>query len=530
MNPRTLARKDEPSGWMLGMALVIVGLSFIIQSMYEASVALTALVAVGLILAATRIGPKRSHTGRARFRPPLVLVPALLFSAWYFITVKFGDFGVGPILFHMDYGVQANGVVGEFLATSYLPLGSIAALVVGLWLVAATDFRFRRLDRVLVVPLLVVNPFTIALLEYVGDAQASSERPLVERYIEPAAIEAPAGDGRPNLLHIFLESSEATLREPAFGDVLGPLDSFAGRGLQLTDLREAALTNWTLAGQVAAHCGVPLMPIGLISLNSFHVIEGGFLSGAECLGDLLSRDGYETTFMKAAPLGFAGTDKFVASHGWRNRLGYPQLRPDYPLGGSEWGLDDEDAYDAAYREVVRLAGSGGPWALSLTNIGGHAPRGYVSRSCHGRPSVDAIADPTLKAFRCTHELAAELLTRLEEGGYLENTVVVVQSDHLAMRNSIYRALKRHDRRNLFFAFGPGIEPERIDRPMTMVDVYPTILELIGYAPPGGRAGIGVSALAPSETLVEERGLRALDKAIYADFELRNRLWGMQAGS
>lgn len=248
---------------------------------------------------------------------------------------------------------------------------------------------------------------------------------------------------------------------------------------------------------------------------------------AVCLGSILQRDDYETSFMKAAPLAFAGTDHFAKTHGWQTRLGFVELRPDFPLGGNSWGLDDEDIYEAAFQEIEHLVSTGNRFALSLTNIGGHAPYGFVSRSCNGRPSVDKIEDPVLRAFRCTHELAAEFITRLEAAGYLNDTVVVVQSDHLAMRNTVFSELKKRERRNLFFAFGAGVDAQTIDRHMTMVDIFPTLLDMLGYQPTDGRAGLGVSAFSKLPTLVEEQGLSGLDRAIYADSELRNKLWGVK---
>ncbi|MBO6638550.1 MAG: sulfatase-like hydrolase/transferase [Roseitalea sp.] len=522
--------KAEAGGWVFGITLALLGFGFMLQSLFDTDIVLSGLVILALVVLVSLVGPRRRHSGRARFLPPLVLVPALLFAFWYFITIKFGQFGLGPILFHANHGVEANGVVGEFLRTSRMPLAYIAALAVGLWLVSATDHRFRRIDRLAVLPLLAFNPFTWSVAEYVGDAQAASHRIVHSQYADVADLRKAEAD-RPNLLILYLESSERTLMDQAaFGDVMAPLAPFAARGIELTNLHEAALTNWTLAGQVASQCGVPLMPLGLVTHNSFHFVEDAFMPGATCLADLLTRDGYETTVMQTAPLRFAGADTFAASHGWRNPLAFNELRADYPDGGNEWGLDDEDIYDAAFHEIERIAGTGSPFALSVTNIGGHTPNGYVSRSCHGRPTVDRIDDPTLKAFRCTHELAAGFMGRLEAAGHLDNTVVVIQSDHLAMRNSVYRQLKRRDRRNFLVAFGPGIEPQVVDRAATMMDVYPTILDLLGYAPPDGRAGVGVSLVSGNPTLVETHGLRALDRAIYGDTALRNRLWGIEPGA
>lgn len=515
--------------WIAGVALVATGLGLMVQGLFDISFTTVGIAVTAIVIAAGFLAPGKGVSGRARFLPPLVLVPALLFSFWYFITVKFGSFGLGPILFHMEYGVEADGLVAEFISEAFLQLSSIAALVVGLWLVSVTDHRFCRVDRFAVLPLLVLNPVTFAAFEYVGDAQAADEQLLASRYVETKDLQQTR-QTPPNLIQIFLESSERTLLHRGdFGDVLDPLVPFARRGLELTGIDQAALTSWSLAGDVASHCGVPLMPLGLVTRNSYHVLDDAIMPAAECLGNLLSRDGYSTSVMHTSPLQFAGADKLFGAHGWTHLIGLPELRPHYPVGGNAWGVDDEDLYDAVYHRVVEKTEAGERFAIVLANVGGHAPRGYVSRSCHGRPTVDRIADPTLKAFRCTHELAAEMLERLDAGGYLDNTVVVVQSDHLAMRNTIYNRLKRHERRNLFFAFGPGIEPQVIDRDMTMMDVYPTLLDLLGYAPQDGRAGVGVSAFAPGQTLIEERGLKGLDDAIYGDVVLRNRLWGVEPG-
>lgn len=529
MGAATKAQSKTEGLWIAGVALTAAGFGLMVQGLLDLSF-MTVGIAVTLIIgAAGFVAPKQPNPGKARFLPPLIMIPLLLFCFWYFMTISFGHFGIGPILFHMDYGVEANGLVVEFMKNSIVELSVIVAVTVGLWLISITDYRFARLDRVAVLPLLIFNPFSMAVMEYVGDAEAASEQLLEARFVDTTGLERP--DGEPlNLIHIILESSERTLYdETAFGDVMAPFDRFVGRGLELTNVHQAALTSWSLAGDVANNCGVPLLPLGFLHENNFHLMEGGFLPNANCLGDLLARDGYSTSVMHTSPLQFAGADKFYGSHSWEALLGMAELRPHYPRGGNEWGLDDEDLYDAVYNRAVEKAEAGEPFAITMANIGGHSPHGFVSRSCHGRPTVDRFSDPTLKAYRCTHELAAEMLDRLDAGGYLDNTIVIVQSDHLAMRNTIYRALQQRERRNLFFAFGPGIEPQVIDRDMTMMDIYPTILDMMGYAPVDGRAGIGVSAFSPGANLIEERGLKGLDKAIYADSALRDRLWGIEPG-
>jgi phosphoglycerol transferase len=65
---------------------------------------------------------------------------------------------------------------------------------------------------------------------------------------------------------------------------------------------------------------------------------------------------------------------------------------------------------------------------------------------------------------------------------------------------------------------------QIDRDATMVDVYPTILNLLNLIDDGGAAGLGVSLPGDQPTLVERFGRDTLDRRIARDGMLAARLW------
>jgi arylsulfatase A-like enzyme len=96
----------------------------------------------------------------------------------------------------------------------------------------------------------------------------------------------------------------------------------------------------------------------------------------------------------------------------------------------------------------------------------------------------------------------ELLAALGEGGFLDDTVVIVTADHgehlgeqhmLDHQYSVYQAALRvplvihYPKR-----FAPGREP----RPVMSHDLFPTLLELCGVAPPSDLRTSAVSLLAP----------------------------------
>jgi phosphoglycerol transferase len=183
-------------------------------------------------------------------------------------------------------------------------------------------------------------------------------------------------------------------------------------------------------------------------------------------------------------------------------------------------------FAAAQDEVERLSITGRPFSLTMVSLGGHMPHGFVSPVCRKDPAVMALPNQTLQAFYCTNLLTLRFVERLRKQDLLDNTVVVIQSDHLAMRNDVTRALEAHERRNLFMIIDRDLKPSQQDKPAAMFDAYPTILSALGYHLPEGRAGIGTSLLVDAPTLTGRLGLRDLDRSILADQTLRNHLWGV----
>jgi arylsulfatase A-like enzyme len=111
------------------------------------------------------------------------------------------------------------------------------------------------------------------------------------------------------------------------------------------------------------------------------------------------------------------------------------------------------------------------------------------------------------------DLFADLLESLEEGGFLENTVVVLTSDHgehlgeqhmLDHQYSLYEPVLRIP----LVIYAPGrIEPGRDRRPVMNLDLFATVLDLAGIeAPPGTRGSSLVDLSEERVRLAEEPAL------------------------
>ncbi len=113
----------------------------------------------------------------------------------------------------------------------------------------------------------------------------------------------------------------------------------------------------------------------------------------------------------------------------------------------------------------------------------------------------ATYDATLREL---DDLFAELLEALAQGGHLDDTIVILTSDHgehlgeqhmLDHQYSLYQPLLRVP----LVIHQPGrIEPGRDPRPVVNFDVFPTLLELVGLAAPEGSGSQAVSLLSPRE--------------------------------
>ena len=95
-----------------------------------------------------------------------------------------------------------------------------------------------------------------------------------------------------------------------------------------------------------------------------------------------------------------------------------------------------------------------------------------------------------------------LLQYLRSAGRLDNTIVILTSDHgellgehhmMEHQYAVYEPLLRVP---LVLSYPPRIKPGRDDRPVMLCDLFPTLLELVGLDPPEGLQSPAISLLAP----------------------------------
>lgn len=330
-------------------------------------------------------------------------------------------------------------------------------------------------------------------------------------------------DTQRNLIIIYLESLERTYTDlQATKSAYAPLQSLASNSTEATNLHQIFGTNYTIAGIVASQCGVPLLSNGLRDVffrkQTKQSLEK-LLPSLTCLGDVLSQDGYTLSYLNGADLNRFSKRGFLKSHGYTRLLGSGDVAPEIKNGRSNaFGMNDALLFEYVYDEYDHLSSQPAPFVLSMLTIATHGPDAFLDNNC---PSTGNSKMPA--AIACTAKHVDAFISYVREDPTKHDTDIVVLSDHLALRNTLADALNTSERRNLFF-IDSDTNPEAIDRSTSMLDIYPTILENLGYGLENGQANLGHSMFNSRQNLLERFGVDDVERLLNGNQALSKHLW------
>jgi phosphoglycerol transferase len=180
-------------------------------------------------------------------------------------------------------------------------------------------------------------------------------------------------------------------------------------------------------------------------------------------------------------------------------------------------------------ELATLSEQKQPFLLSMLTLSTHGPDAYLASDC---PDISETESRIPDAIRCTGDNVQSIINEVNRLGIQDETIIFVMNDHLAMTNTLKPQLDKVVRngaaRNDFVAIIGAGDAYRSDKAGTMLDVYPTILEALGYKLADHHANMGVSLLSDKPTLSMTIGLDQLAEAVGGNHKLQNFLWfGMQ---
>lgn len=411
----------------------------------------------------------------------IIMVIALLTFAFWFISDMFTGNGVNDaVYYHLKsnvHGTSIDDILPKIFAASIFILLSIAILFISFKYGNKLPHSKTPLFISLYILLLSIFIFksnatqnifnSLQNLSYGNGIKVAKQYNGIDYDIK----------NKYNYVFIYAESLERSLRNINGINYIPNISKLADQYLEFTGIQQIPGMGWTMAGMVNTQCAIPLvLPQGNSASNMSH-----FLAGADCIATHLKNSGYTTEFIRGSDKEFAGGDKFFSQHGWLNQHDKQYLLNHRVVDEnniSGWGVHDDSLIEHVYSEFEKLSASKSNFLLSFLTVNTHPPAGTYLSACDGHINAP-ISNPMLKSASCSDYLVGNFIKKIINSDHFDNTIIVLVSDHLMMANAASKELDsiQDKRRNNFIVIKKGIKPAKIAKPGTLLDVWPTILDI-----------------------------------------------------
>lgn len=415
-----------------------------------------------------------------------VAVLYIALSGLYVVSDMFTGAGFNTsVMYHVYTGVQGAGF-SEYVKEISYGAGFVFCAIIFI----LSHFFIKKSKK----GLMIVSPFisfSLSSLLFLISPWVNNYYEQARLYVSGMFDKQDVGDEyvvnkskikkKKNIVLIYAESLERTyLSESEFPGLISKLVPIINEGIDFTNIDNDG-GGWTIAGLVNSQCGLPLSLPGGQGNNMGSISQ--FMPDAYCLGDILKDNGYELKFIGGAKSDFAGKGTFIKQHGYTSidRDYFEKIIPPDNMNYSDWGIHDDHLLDYAYESFVELSKNKKPFVLSLLTLDTHHPWGHIpSRCINDKPYGDGTVN-ILNAVQCSDKLLAEFISKIQSSEAYKDTIIILQSDHLAMSNDALAILNKdpRSRKNLFVVLGANLEKKKVDRPGLLIDVGATILSFLG---------------------------------------------------
>ena len=307
------------------------------------------------------------------------------------------------------------------------------------------------------------------VLEELAIQPADTLRPI----LRPGTVNRRV-EGKPNVVIVFMESmTSANLERQENGEWLTPyLRSLRDKSIYWSNCYSTGIH--TNNGIVGVHYGfVPNFAKPIMGVNA-NLYTG--------LPYYLQQNGYETLCFVTGNPQYDNMNSF-----WRdNHITeiYSLYDYDQSAAVNNYGVSDSYMFDFGLRTLEERSKSGKPFFASLLTVSNHGPYvvpdAYRSRAEREEQQIIAYADDALRQF-------VEAAKQTEWG---KNTLFVLVADHGACLPCAYEMVLPYNQIPVYL-FGAGLEPERIEQPTSQIDIWPTVLSLLGIEYANNSLGIDV---------------------------------------
>ena len=285
---------------------------------------------------------------------------------------------------------------------------------------------------------------------------------------------APRLSGKPNVVLVFMESMTSdNLELKGNGEWLTPyLRSLRENSIYWSNCYSAGVH--TNNGIVATHYGfVPNFAKASMDVNSAHYTG---------LPYFLAHNGYSTMCFITGNPQYDNMNSF-----WRdNHIQTIYSQYDYPKDKivNNFGVPDDYMFSWGLDKLNERSREGKPFFASFLTVSNHAPyivpEAFQDRGENDEQRMIAYSDEALRSF-------IESARQTEWG---KNTLFILVADHGNPRPSPYEMPISYNRIPVFI-YSEQLQPERIDRVTSQIDIWPSVMSLLGIDYENDGTGIDI---------------------------------------
>ncbi len=302
-----------------------------------------------------------------------------------------------------------------------------------------------------------------------GFVPADTLRPVVREGSVHRLVE-----GQPNIVLIFMESmAQENLDRQENGQYLTPyLRSLREKSLYWANCYSAGIH--TNNGIVGVHYGfVPNFAKPSMDVNA-DIYTG--------LPYYLQKNGYGTLCFVTGNPQYDNMNSFWRDNHIDRIYSLYDYEPDSAV--NNFGVSDGYLFRYGLRCLDEYATSGKPFFASFLTVSNHGPfivpEAYQDRAAKPENQIIAYADDAIRQF----------MEAAEQTEWGKNTLFVLVADHGANLASPYEMVYPYNRIPVFIT-GPGIKPHTLTTPASQIDIWPTVLSLLGVEYKNNCLGVDV---------------------------------------
>jgi hypothetical protein len=195
----------------------------------------------------------------------------------------------------------------------------------------------------------------------------------------------------------------------------------------------------------------------------------------EYLPQLLSRQGYETTYLQASPLPYMLKDIFMKQAGFDYCYGTKWHK--YSYASNYWGVDDKAFFEQAFELIASKKYMRKPWFMTLLTVGTHHPLNIPED--YGNLFEETKRQ---RAYRYLDEAISEFIQKMNVAGFLRNTLVIITCDESQGVKDLKGdppGKRLCQQWGLLMALHPSLKGKVIERKYTQLDIALSVVDYLG---------------------------------------------------